>query len=97
MPPDPATPQADCALSITEVGLLTVAERRGLIRTPAKIDPSADPANVERFAVLRRLVERGLAEQAAPEPDEAGELVFRVTERGRAALRVCDDFRLPPE
>jgi hypothetical protein len=71
-----------------EVGLLTVAERRGLVRTPTEVDHRNDVAAVERQTLLEGLVERGLMKEVAP---EGGERLFEMTADGRAALAAVDE------
>jgi hypothetical protein len=77
-------------LSPLEVGLLTVADRRGVARTSRKVDERNDPLGIERLIVLRRLAERGfLAEQGG----EDHEVAFGITEAGKAALAEADGVR----
>jgi len=73
-----------------EAGLLTVAERRGAVRTPARMNDRNDVAAIERHTLLKGLVERGLMR----EMDVAGgseKREFQITEEGRAALAAIDE------
>jgi hypothetical protein len=77
-------------LSPIEIGLLTIAERRGAVRTPRKIDERNDPTNVERLCVLRRLVELGFMVEAKPADETVVELEFTMSEGGKTALAALD-------
>jgi hypothetical protein len=79
-----------------EVGLLTIALRRGAVRTACEVDLHNEPAEIERMTVLRRLVERGLMRQVSVEA-EANELVFAITDDGRRAVESADRTPVPPE
>lgn len=80
----------DIHFSPLEIGLLTIADRRGSVRTPRKVDERNDPANIERLIVLRRLVERGLMAEASPADEAVIELEFTMTDVGRTALAESD-------
>jgi hypothetical protein len=79
--------RADESFSPLEIGLLTVAERRGVVRTPRIVDQRNDPASIERLIVLRRLAGRGLL---AEQPGDAAEVEFVITQAGQAALAAAD-------
>lgn len=77
------------SFSPIEVGLLTIAERRGSVRTPKNVDVRNEPTHVERLTVLTRLVERGFMRQL--EIDETStEIAFAMTDEGKKALHTAD-------
>ena len=84
------------SFSPVEVGLLTVAERRGSVRTPRIFDERNEPALVERLTVLSRLVERGFMRRTEV-GEAAADFEFAMTDAGREALKAADRARLPPE
>jgi len=78
-----------------ELGLLTVAERRGVVRLPRTVDDRCDVATLERMALIDRLLDRGLmAENSSPDNPE--ERVFEISEEGRKALSESDQPAPPP-
>jgi hypothetical protein len=84
------------SFSPIEVGLLTVAQRRGSVRTPRRIDIHNEPAHIERITVLRRLVARGLMCELQGE-ESSVELEFVITDDGRRALDAADHAPVPPQ
>jgi hypothetical protein len=79
-----------------EIGLLTVAARRGYVRTARRVDERNDPAGIERLVVLRRLVERGLLAELNAAHTDAPELQYALTQDGQAALAEADGWRSSP-
>ena len=79
-------------ISSTEAGLLTVAERRGLVSAPLQIDERNDPIARERRAILQRLETVGLLRR---ESGGEGEAAYAITDLGRAALADLDSRRRP--
>jgi hypothetical protein len=79
-----------------EIGILTIAERRGSVRTPRQVDLHHEPAEIERITILRKLTARGLMRQVDGVED-AVELEFVITDDGRKALDVADHAPMPPE
>lgn len=77
------------SLSATEAGLLTIAERRGVVSTPRFVDRN-DTTAVERKDLLGRLVQRGLLDET---PGPEAECVYAITAQGRAALAALDAMR----
>jgi predicted transcriptional regulator len=77
------------SLSATEAGLLTVAERRGVVSTPRVVDRN-DTTSVERRDLLGRLVQRGLLNETS---GAEAECTYAITEQGRAALAALDAMR----
>jgi hypothetical protein len=76
------------SFSPLEIGLLTVADRRGAVRTRRRIDTRNDATEVERLAVLRELSQRGLLQEADEQDPETIE--FTLTDAGREALQGVD-------
>jgi hypothetical protein len=81
------------SFSPIEIGLLTVAERRGVVRTPRKVDERNDPTSIERLIVLRRLAGRGLLKECQPADETVLEIEFTMTDNGREALAAADRAR----
>lgn len=79
----------DLTLSATEAGLLTVAERRGQVATARAVGRD-DPTSVERKEILDRLSHRGLLQETEGPPEE---IVYAITDRGRAAIAALDAKR----
>jgi hypothetical protein len=80
----------ELSLSVTEAGLLTVAERRGQVTTARKIDSRNDPISVERRELLERLHTRGMLVEASRTDVE---IDYAITDHGRAALAALDALR----
>lgn len=79
----------DLALSATEAGLLTVAERRGHVATAREVE-RIDPTSVERKEILDRLCRRGLLQETEGVSEE---IAYAITGQGRAALAALDAKR----
>lgn len=72
-----------------ELGLLTVAERKGAVRVPRAQADRLDVIAVERAALVERLVQRGLLCEC--EGEVAGEeRSFQISEEGRRVLSESD-------
>jgi hypothetical protein len=82
------------SFSPLEIGLLTVAERRGAVRTPRRVDSRNDATEVERLTVLRELSQQGLLLEAGPGDQDMIE--FILTDAGRQALHGADAAAVPP-
>jgi hypothetical protein len=76
------------SLSAIEVGLLTVAARRGSVATPEVVDHRNDPTALARRDTLRRLHREGFLAVAPTEV--RGEIAYVLTDAGRAALAAID-------
>ena len=74
-------------LSPGEMGLLTIASRRGCVGAPRVVDQRYDPTGVARLGLLRRLAGLGLLkERTLEETTEPGLAEFVITEAGIKAL-----------
>lgn len=72
-----------------ELGLLTIAERKGAVRVPRSQADRLDVTVVERAALIERLVQRGLLSECECEgPVE--ERAFQISEEGRRVLSEMD-------
>jgi hypothetical protein len=88
-----ATRNQPPSLSPIEVGLLTVAARRGSVATPEVVDHRNDPTALARSNTLKRLQDEGLLAVAPTEV--RGEIAYVLTDAGRAALAAIDAARPP--
>ena len=74
-------------LSPGEMGLLTIASRRGCVGAPRVVDQRYDPTGVARLGQLRRLAGLGLLKERTPEEtSDFDQAEFTITEAGIKAL-----------